>query len=71
MNVVGALTVYAGYLFSVIERNLVPVPKTTIVSKDQPIETSMTQEMAQKAKKEEREEKLVSISNEQLKAFVF
>ena len=35
--------------FSVIERNLVPVPKTTIVSKDQPIETSMTQEMAQKA----------------------
>ena len=35
--------------FSVIERNLVPVPKTTIVSKDQPIETSMTQEMADKA----------------------
>ena len=29
------------------------------------------QEMAQKAKKEEREEKLVSISNEHLKAFVF
>ena len=35
--------------FSVIERNLVPVPKTTIVSKNQPIETSMTQEMADKA----------------------
>ena len=35
--------------FTVIDRNLVPVPETAIVSKDQPAETSMTKEMARKA----------------------